>query len=57
MLYPLVLLIVNDVLNGLKSENKFFVNTTSLLSIALNVNTAASDLTKELELIRNWVFL
>ena len=52
-----MLLIVNDVLNGLKSENKFFVNTTFLLSIALNVNTAASDLTKELELIRNWVFL
>ena len=46
----------HDLSNGLKSECKLFADDTSLFAIAHDVNTSASDIKKNLNLIRVWVF-
>ena len=57
ILGPLLFLIyVNDLSNGLKSECKLFADGTSLLSVAHDANTSASDINNNLKLISDWVF-
>ena len=57
ILGPLLFLIyVSDLPNGLKSESKLFSDDTSLFSLAHNVNTSASDISKDLNLISDWDF-
>ena len=46
----------HDLSNGLKSECKLFADDTSLFAIAHDVNTSASDIKKNLNLIRVWAF-
>ena len=48
------LIIVNDLPNDLKSECKLFADDTSLFSVAHDVDTSASDISKDLKLIRDW---
>ena len=52
----LFLIYVSDLPNGLKSECKLFSDDTSLFSLAHNVNTSASDISKDLNLISDWGF-
>ena len=57
ILGPLLFLIyVNDLSNGLKSEYKLFADDNSLFSVAHDVNTSASDISKDLKLISDWTF-
>ena len=57
ILGPLLFLIyVSDLPNGLKGESKLFSDDTSLFSLAHNVNTSASDISKDLNLISDWDF-
>ena len=47
---------VSDLANGLKSKHKLFDDDTSLFSVAQDVNTSASDISKDLKLRSDWVF-
>ena len=46
----------HDLPNGLKNECKLFADDTSLFAIAHDVNISASDIKKNLNLIRVWAF-
>ena len=52
----LLLIYVNDLPDGLKSECKLFADGTSLFSVVHHINGSASDLNEDLEKIGNWAF-
>ena len=51
-----VLIYVNDLPNGLKSECKLFADDASLFSVAHDLNISASDINNDLKLISEWAF-
>ena len=52
----LVLVYINDLSNGLKSNPKFFADYTSLFSVIHDVNSSQSDLNEHLDKINNWAY-
>ena len=57
ILGPLMFLIyINDLSDGLVSDEKLFADDTSLFSVVHDVNTSANDLNKDLASINNWAY-
>ena len=52
----LVLVYINDLSNGLKSNPKFFADDTSLFSVIHDVNSSQIDLNEHLDKINNWAY-
>ena len=57
ILGPLMFLIyINDLSDGLVSDEKLFADDTSLFSVVHDINTSANDLNKDLASINNWAY-
>ena len=56
ILGPLLLVYINDLSNGLKSNLKLFADDTSLFSIIHDVNSSQVDLNEDLDKINNWAY-
>ena len=57
ILGPLLLLIyINDLLDGLSSNVKLFADDNSLFSVVHDIHSSASDLNKDLKTINEWAF-
>ena len=57
ILRPLLFLVyINDLSNGLKSNQKLFVDDTSQFSVIHDVNSSQIDLNEDLDKINNWAY-
>ena len=52
--FPLFLIYINDLTEGLSSNAKLFADDTSLFSVIHDIQTSANNLNKVLERISNW---
>ena len=52
----LVLVYINDLSNGLKSNPKIIADDTSLFSVIHDVNSSQIDLNEHLDKINNWAY-
>ena len=52
----LILVYINDLSNGLKSNPKLFADDTSLFSVIHDVNSSQIDLNEDLDKLNNWEY-